>query len=241
MRRFLRRAHTIEARPSRSAALYAMVAGALLLALALSACSITLPDVGATQGSGTQKTETRAVSGFTGLTLSGIGTVKIRQTGTESLTVTTDDNILPLLTSSMSGDILVLGVKSGTIPRPTNGITWNLTVKNLTAITLSGAGNINAQDITPSSLTARVSGAGNLSVSGKATSQIVILSGAGSYNARGFPTTSATVTISGAGSATVNVSGTLDATVSGAGSVTYYGAPQVTKHITGVGSVKPGT
>ena len=219
----------------------ALLAGVLLLALTLGSCSIALPSVGVTQGSGTLKTETRSVSDFSRVTLSGIGTLNIRQTGTESLTITTDDNILPLLTSSVSGGVLQLGVKSATIPRPTSDITWNLTVKDLSSITLSGAGKINAQDINTSSLTVLLSGAGNLSVTGKSVSQTATVSGAGSYKGRDFTTTNTTVTISGAGSAIVNASATLNATVSGTGSVTYYGTPQVTSHISGIGSVKKGT
>ena len=238
MRRFY---SPMGAKPHGVPPLFTLLAGTLLLALTLSACSITLPSVGVTQGSGTQKTETRSVSGFTGVTLSGIGTLNIKQTGTESLTITTDDNILPLLTSTVSGGVLSLGVKSANIPRPTSGITWNLTVKDLTHITLSGAGNINAQDLNATSLTSLLSGAGNLSIAGTAVSQTVTVSGAGSYKGRDLATTNTTVTISGAGSSIVSASGTLNATVSGAGSVTYYGTPQVISHVTGVGTVKQGS
>ena len=89
MRRFY---SPMGARPG-GAPLFTLLAGMLLLALTLGACSITIPTIGVTQGSGTQKTETRSVSGFTRVTLSGIGTLNIQQTGTESLTITTDDNI----------------------------------------------------------------------------------------------------------------------------------------------------
>ena len=42
------------------------------------------------KGSGTIKTETRLVQGFTAVDLSGTGDVVIEQTGTESLTISTD-------------------------------------------------------------------------------------------------------------------------------------------------------
>ena len=218
-----------------------LIAWALLGALALGGCSSFGLGAGI-EGSGNEKTETRQVSGFTRLDLSGVGTVEITQTGTESLSVTTDDNILPVLTSSVSGGVLTLGVKPGTINvRPSKGITWNLTVKDLTAITLSGAGNIVAHDLHESTFSADVSGAGTLTISGAANAQSADISGAGSYQARGFATTNTTATVSGTGSAYVSASGTLDATVSGVGSVVYYGTPQVTQHVTGVGSVKQGT
>lgn len=243
MWRFYKRADSkrADSRPARNLAPVAVIAGTLLLALTLGACSITFPTVGVTQGSGTLKTETRSVSGFTSVVLSGIGTLNIQQTGTEALSITTDDNLLPLLTSTVSGGVLTLGVKPVNNPRPTSGITWNLTVKNLTGITLSGAGTINVQNLNTTSLTTLVSGAGTLNISGAAPSQTVTVSGVGNYKGRDFATANTTVTISGAGSAIVAASATLNATVSGAGSVTYYGTPQVTKTITGVGSIKQGT
>lgn len=250
-----------DSRPARNLAPVAIIAGTLLLALTLGACSITFPTVGVTQGSGTLKTETRSVSGFTSVVLSGIGTLNIQQTGIEALSIKTDDNLLPLLTSTVNGGVLTLGVKPVNNPRPTSGITWNLTVKSLTGITLSGAGTINVQNLSATSLTALVSGAGTinvqnlnttsltalvsgagtLTISGSAPSQTVTVSGVGNYKGRDFATANTTVTISGTGSAIVAASATLNATVSGAGSVTYYGTPQVTKTITGVGSIKQGT
>jgi hypothetical protein len=60
------------------------------------------------QGSGNVVSETRTVSGFNSVELSGDGKLEIEQTGTESLTVTADDNILKLLKSEVSAGRLVL-------------------------------------------------------------------------------------------------------------------------------------
>ena len=55
-------------------------------------------------------TESREVSGFTGVELASIGDLRIEQTGTESLTIEADADILPQLVSSVSGGILEVGV-----------------------------------------------------------------------------------------------------------------------------------
>jgi hypothetical protein len=212
---------------------------ALGLALVLSSC---VSIIGGTAGSGTVKTETRNVSGFTGVTFSSFGTLNITQTGTESLTISADDNLLPLLTSNVSNNTLFLGAKPGNSVTPTKPIVYTLTVKNLNNITLSGAGKVNATNIKTSALNITLSGAGNMTISGSASSQTALVSGLGSYSGKGFPTDSAQVTISGAGSATITVNKDLTAIVSGAGSVTYYGSPsQVTKTISGAGSIKQGS
>ncbi len=209
------------------------------VALMLVSCDI---NIGGTAGSGTAKTETRNVSGFTGVTFSGIGTLNISETGAESLTVSADDNLLPLLTSTVANGTLTLGVKPGNSIHPTKPIVYTLTVKTLNNVTLSGAGTVKATNITTNALNVLLSGAGNMTISGSAPSQTALVSGVGNYNAKGFPTDTAQMTISGAGNATITVNKSLTAIVSGAGSVTYYGSPsQVTKTISGVGSVKQGS
>lgn len=211
---------------------------ALGLATALSSCTVV--GIGGTTGSGTIKTETRNVSGFTKIQFSGVGVLNITQAATESLKVSADDNILPLLTSTVNNGTLTLGIKSGYVVTPSKSITYTLTVKQLDGVTLSGAGEINAKDFTASALSVTISGAGRMVINGSAQSQTALVSGVGSYDAKDFKTASTKVTISGTGSATVYASQTLDATVSGAGSVTYYGSPQVTKTVSGVGSIKQG-
>lgn len=210
-----------------------------MLALLLRGC--TGVGFGGTAGSGTVKTETRQVSGFSRVSFTGVGALNVTQTGKESLTISAEDNLLPLLTSTVSGDTLTLGVKPGNTIRPTKSIVYTLTVAKLNSISLSGAGSITAQGITTTALSVMLSGAGSMTIGGSAQSQTVIVSGLGNYQAKGFQTSAADVTISGAGGATVSASQTLNAVVSGAGSVTYYGSPQVTKSVSGVGSVKQGS
>lgn len=209
-----------------------------MVSMVLSSCSFRA--FGTTNGSGNSKTESRNVSGFTSVELSGVGTLNIAQTGTESLKISAEDNLLPLLTSDVSNGTLSLGVKQGNSINPTKPIIYTLTVKNLNGVQLSGAGTINAVGIKTDALTVSLSGLGQMTISGSAQSQVAHISGSGDYHARGFQTASTQVTISGAGNATVSASQTLDATVSGAGNVTYYGSPQITQSISGVGSIKQG-
>ncbi|HZC04202.1 MAG TPA: head GIN domain-containing protein [Ktedonobacterales bacterium] len=191
-------------------------------------------------GSGTVVTEPREVSGFTQIRLAGFGTLNITQTGTESLSITADDNILPHLTSEVINGTLELGVKPRLTFRPMKHIVYTVTVKSLEGIQLTGAGTIHASDIQATGFSVTISGAGDMTITGSAQSQTVKISGAGNYNGQAFQTASADVTITGAGNARINASETLNATVSGAGMVTYTGAPRVSQRITGIGSVKAG-
>src|SRR5215208_2438155 len=67
------------------------------------------------RGSGIAKTETREVNGFSAISFNVIGKVVVTQGKTQSLTVTADDNILPLLETQVNDGTLVIGVKSNTI------------------------------------------------------------------------------------------------------------------------------
>jgi hypothetical protein len=63
-------------------------------------------------GSGEIVTQTIDVSGFQRVTLEGLGDVFIEQGQTESLSVETDENILPLLDIRVRGSELILGTKN---------------------------------------------------------------------------------------------------------------------------------
>lgn len=191
------------------------------------------------QGSAILKTEVRAVSNFTEVAFSQVGTLIVDQTGVEGLAITADDNLLPLLTSDVAGGVLRLGAKDPNTTFQTNKpITYLLSVKTLTHLTLSGAGVTQVHNFAGTTLALDASGVGEMSVQGQADSQNVTLSGAGSYDGSAFLTKSATVKVSGTGKAVVQASETLDATVSGVGSVEYIGAPKITSHVTGVGTVR---
>jgi hypothetical protein len=233
------------------------VVTAMLLALALAGCRISV-----TRGSGKMATETREVSGFNAVELSWLGDLAITQGPTESLTIEADDNILPLITSKVEGGTLVIGLEGGLGSNqvvPTRVVKYSLGVKDLSAVDLSGAGNISAPSIRADQLRVGLSGAGNVSldqilatrlevrssgagkitVGGQADTEAVVLSGLGAYEAGGLRASDVSVTISGAGGATVWAESTLDAIISGAGGVSYYGSPLVTKTISGLGSLRP--
>jgi hypothetical protein len=202
------------------------------LAIAIVACD----HGGGLKGSGTLKTESRNVSGFTQIALDSMGDVTLSQTGTESLTIEAEDNLLPHLRTTVSGGRLTLDT-DGSL-QPTKPIHYTIGMKDITGLDISGAGNVTGTQLHTSAIVVRVSGAGDLTLSGQADRQDVDLSGAGNYHAPQLATKTAKVTVSGAGNATVQVSDALDVNVSGAGNVDYSGDPKVTKHVDGAGSVR---
>ena len=212
------------------------------------------------RGSGNVVTETRPVSGFDAIQVDYPARVLISQGTRETLTIQAEDNVLPGLKTEVRGNELRIYYKSpdGKHVNPTKMVVINISVKQLSSlnfssagestvdglksddlsVSLDGAGNVKLNDITIKNLDVNLSGAGSTTASGTADDLSVNISGFGGFNGKDLKTKTANVNISGAGSATVSVEDKLDTSISGAGSVTYYGSPDVTKNIAGIGSVR---
>lgn len=228
----------------------------LWVILIVSACGIRVAN-----GSGNVISESRVVSDFDTVSFEGFGELMIQQGAAEGLVVETDDNLLPFISTNVSGGTLTIGMTNDTlrpILRPSESIRYVLTVKSLKQVDLSGAGiieidGVNAENFVVASsgageihiaklaadeLTVTMSGAGTVEVAGEVGQQSVELSGLGTYEAGDLASERANVQLSGAGSATIWVNGELDAEISGAGAINYYGAPRVGSQVSGVGSIK---
>ena len=196
--------------------------------LVLTGCSVV-------NGSGQTKSETRTVSGFTGIELSGIGEVTIEQGATESLTIEADDNVLPALTSEVNDSVLELGTKPRTRVQTRNPIRYRVTVQDLERIDLSGSGTVTGTDLKLTTLEVSISGSGTMNLAGSADQQEVEVSGSGRYEAAQLPSRSVSIEISGSGKATVAATEQLRVDISGSGTVTYSGDPTIDQSISGSG------
>jgi hypothetical protein len=204
---------------------------AMLTVMLLAACSIT-------RGSGQITSESRQVSGFSKVELSGSGELTIEQTGTESLTISAEENLLPKLTSEVSGDTLVLRSTSNAKIIPTQPIKYSLTVKDLSGLAVSGSGSVTMSKLATAALSTNISGSGAVTASGTADQQDLKISGSGRYQAEQLTSKTVKVDMSGSGVASVHASDALDLHMSGSGTLTYTGDPkQVTQQISGSGKV----
>ena len=202
----------------------------LAVGLLLAACSVT-------RGSGQLATQSREVSGFTKVELSGGGELTIQKSGSESLSISAEDNLLPRLTSEVSNDTLILGTEPNTTILPQQPVTYTVTVKDLTGVAVSGSGNVRVLDLTTSALGISVSGSGTITVNGTVDDQDLEISGSGRYEAAQLTSKTVKAEISGSGTANVLATDVLDVEISGSGTVTYTGNPQVEQEISGSGKL----
>lgn len=232
--------------------------GVAMLLLVLIACSNGVPTSVVT-GSGDVTTQTFEVANFSRLNFSTLGSLDIVTGERETLTVSAQPNIIEHLEASVSGSTLEIRSERNVSLIPTQDVRWTLTVRTLEQIDISGAGSVNAPELSGDGVTVNLSGAGDIDLEGidanrldveitglgnidilggRADEVRVTLTGAGSYDATEVQTQRATVTVSGTGSATVRVSEALEATISGVGNVRYIGSPQVTENVSGIGSIE---
>ena len=190
-------------------------------------------------GSGNVVTENRQVSGFDGIAVSGIGEVIVERTGSESLTITSDDNILPHLESEVRNGILYLGEKNNVSLTPSDGIIYRITASTFDEINVSGAVTVLASGIDTELLDTNMSGACTIQTEGKADSQDIATSGSTVYNGEDLDSRTVNINVSGTSHIVVRVSEFLRGLVSGAALVEYIGNPTVDVTVSGTAVVRP--
>jgi hypothetical protein len=217
--------------------------------------------LGSVHGSGVAKTETRTLPEFTMVQVDYPAEIVIQQGDTQSVTVEADDNLLPQLSTRVSGSVLYVenseSIHSKRV-NPTMPVRINITVKKLTEVNFPIAGNVRIENfqtdalkvrvdgagklvlyhVTVGSLDIELDGAGDITADGTADNLTVDISGVGSFKGADLSTQSAQVTINGTGSATMWVANELTVNINGVGSVNYYGSPQVHESVGGLGTVR---
>ena len=150
----------------------------VVLALSLGGCVM---------GTGSTVEETREVSGFNRVVLSGVGHVNLTQDGTESLTVRAPRSVMGRIRTEVRGDTLFLEVKTGlfTIVQD-RAIEYDLTVREIEGLRISGSGSVEGDRIETETLDISVSGSGDLVIDDLETDRLELsISGSGSFRSAG--------------------------------------------------------
>jgi hypothetical protein len=190
-----------------------------------------------TFGNAQLASETRDVGVFSRVNMRVAGQLNVTIGDYAALEITGDSNIVPLVSTEVSGDTLT--IRFTQLASPVLPIVINVTVPDLTALQMQGAGAVTAGDLDNAAFDVTLSGAGDVTLSGQTDALGVTLSGAGDLLAENLVATAVTVNLSSSGNADVNATGTLDVTITGVGSVTYTGNPTITQTISGLGTVAP--
>ncbi len=209
------------------------------------------------QGSGQLVERARAVSPFSRVRVDGPVDVQLVQASAEALRVVADDNIEPLVATSVEGDTLVVGIKPGSGFRTRHPVRVVVDFKQLAGLSLkgsgdarlerfkgerlqlelSGSGNVAIGLLEVRELLGRLSGSGDVQVAGQADQQDWDLSGSGDVSASSLSGRQVRARLSGSGDASLGVAQELDATLSGSGDLRYAGRPKLRSQVTGSGEL----
>jgi hypothetical protein len=210
--------------------------------------------------------ENRPVQGFQRVDLRSIGQVVIQQGDQEGLTVETEADLLSDVITEVKNETLILDIGRSWLDRLFQGLKFThirhlryiVQVKQLSGMSVAGAGSIETGalaadhlaidiagqgqitigDLSAVELAVSISGQGTLHLAGQAGDQKIRLGGMGNYQAFDLQTRTAQVNISGNGTVNISAEDSLDVSISGMGTVQYRGSPKLSQRVSGLGSVK---
>ncbi|MGE4561220.1 MAG: head GIN domain-containing protein [Desulfobulbus sp.] len=193
---------------------------------------------GCVQGSGSAKKESRSLSNFHALEVEGAYTVRIACQKDQSVEISADDNLLPvILTEVQDGILRVTSKKSICASAP---MTLTISVETLDLIRSSGANEFQVQNLKGDALEVELSGSSTMTLDGTVDELDAKIDGASGLVAGKLKAQQVSVAISGAGSAEVHAGKRLQGDISGVGSIRYAGQPsEVVRNITGWGDITP--
>lgn len=191
------------------------------------------------RGSGVMGREIRQVGAFHSVVIEGGVDVHYQRSQTMQVSITGDQNLLPLIKTQTRAGILTIS-STGSY-QPQLPLVVEIRGPRLQAISLEGSGDTVLNDVDENSLKLELNGSGQLRADGKVDRLAVSLNGSGDVDATNLVTGQADMTIEGSGSIDITAPQALTAKISGSGDVNYYGRPEkIEKQLTGSGEVQPG-
>ncbi len=199
---------------------------ALSIGLAFSTnCSFSgIKNSGGVQGSGTSKTETRSVRGFTKIDAGGAIAVEVSVGKDFAVEVQADDNLLSNIKTEVSGD--TLKIYSSDRISPKTPVKIVVSMPEIENFEVSGASNGKISNVKADDLKLKASGASKIKIEGTAKDLNADLSGASSLEAENLKAENAQVEVSGASQATVSAFNELNVDASGASRIIYTDEPK---------------
>jgi hypothetical protein len=206
-------------------------------------------------GSGKLITESRPISGVSRVELTIDANLEIQQGPQESLLVTGDDNVLPVLQTNVAGGTLNIRYQPQVNIRMIHQPKLVLTLKDLSVLRMSSSGsvkvgplttgninldltsscNLNIQGIQADRVTTNISSSGDITIQGTANSLVLHITSSGNFQAGDLQVQDANVSLTSSGDATLWVVKNLDVSLSSSGNVAYYGNPTIHQNISSSG------
>jgi Putative auto-transporter adhesin, head GIN domain len=207
---------------------------ALLLAVAVSACGISVAE------DGPHEVRARKVAAFDRIEVRGSTEVIVEHGSPRALRLEGGANRLHDLQTYVEGDTLVVEQEdtSGTIDIGGDPARVVARVPRVDAVRIDGSGRVVLRDLRGARLGASIYGSGEVQAAGQVERLRSRIDGSGSLRGGALDADEAAVAISGSGSAELGAADRLHAEIDGSGDVSYAGEPAVSEEVSGSGSVE---
>jgi len=189
------------------------------------------------RGSGHLVTVARPVSPFDAVYAAGAMRVIVERNGSEGVTVTAEDNLLPYIDTEVQEGILYVSQAPGVRLDPRREIVVRVDSYEVVELNASAAVAMEVEVGWVAQLWVTASGASDLAVWGSADRQDVTVSGASRYDGLDLETDRCFIDVSGASDALVWANDWLEANASGASRVRFRGNPVVVARTSGGSTV----
>ena len=173
------------------------------------------------KGSGISVEEVRDLAPFDQIEVGAAIHAQVTVGKEQAVTVSADDNIGPLLQTTVSNRRLTVGYAPDTSIEPASPVRVESAVPGLRFVGASGAATVEVVGLAARDLEVEASGASNMTLAGGADALDVTASGASRLLASDLLARSARIEASGASRVDVDVTGSLSVSASGASSVCY--------------------
>ncbi|MCL7764715.1 DUF2807 domain-containing protein [Polaribacter sp. Z014] len=201
------------------------------------------------KGNGNVVTITRTTSNFNGISAGGSFDVILVKGKEGEITIQGEENIIPLIETEVSDDILKIKYKNNTNISTTKRVVVTVSYEQIESVALGGSGNISSASLIKAnhfkvsiggsgsitikvdadSVNASVGGSGNINIEGKSNELTCSIAGSGSIKAYGLQTNEVYANVAGSGSIKTTVKSKIKAKLVGSGSVYYKGNPKDVK------------
>lgn len=187
-------------------------------------------------GSGKVQKEKRDVGSFNSISTEGAFDIEIVCQKPQSLEIEGDDNILPLVSTEVSNNVLhIRNIRGYSVSQP---ITLRISVPDLQGIASSGAGTIEVSGLKNEKFEIDANGAPTIRASGETKVLKIDANGAGKIDTHRLRAARVEVDSKGVSRVEVYAGEQLDVTVSGPSHVIYQGNAVVHQTVNGPGGVE---
>lgn len=210
------------------------------------------------KGNGNVKTVDRQISDVTKINVIGSLEVTV-ETGSPSLQVEGDENLLQYIETSTDNGLLTIKTKDNIHLVTSNSIKVHVTLPRIAKLKIIGSGKITSNNqlineektnieiigsgkidvkMHAPEINADIKGSGDIIVEGETRDLEASIKGSGNFNGKNLKSENASISIAGSGDVYVFADIRLKITIAGSGNVKYKGNAVVETNVAGSGSVK---